>query len=307
MNRKRILIDTDIGDDIDDAFAMLFAMCEGVDIVGVTTVFRNTTERARMAKKLMSLYGGRYADVPVYFGYGDSTAHTCQYTPDLEDDAYTPNGNCPEDAIDFIIECCEKYRDDLTIVAIGPFTNIARVEEKSPEALAHVGEIVIMGGAYFRQYADWNVWCDPQAAKTMFESLCGIRCLGADVTHLLRLSKEDDAKILSYGGENDAVSYVKELYRLWKIENRGNIGMLHDPLALLCAIDPSFCDYKIAPVAVVTEGFARGLTVNLNEYGKVPLNAVYKTFDLDKKQDLAFSVNRDAVITRFMRCFEDNT
>lgn len=304
MNHKKILIDTDIGDDIDDAFAMLFAMCEGVDIVGVTTVFQNTLERARMAKKLLSLYGERYADVPVYFGYGNSTAHTCQYTPDLENDAYAPNGNCPEDAIDFIIECCEKYRDDLIIIAIGPFTNIARAARKSPDALSRVGEVVIMGGAYFRQYADWNVWCDPQAAKTMFESLCGIRCLGADVTHLLRLSGEDDAKILTYGGKNDAASYVKELYRLWKAESRGSLGVLHDPLALLCAIDPTYCRYKSAPVAVVTEGFARGMTVDLDEYGKALLNADYKAFDFGKKQDLACSVDRDAVIERFMRCFD---
>lgn len=305
MNRKKILLDTDIGDDIDDAFAMLFAMCEGVDIVGVTTVFQNTPERARMAKKLLSLYGGSYADVPVYFGYGDSTAHTCQYTPDLEDAAYAPNGSCPEDAVDFIIECSEKYRNDLTIVAIGPFTNIARAVQKSPYALSHVGEVVIMGGAYFRQYADWNVWCDPQSAKIMFESLCGIRCLGADVTHLLRLSKEDDAKILTYDGKNAAVNYVKELYRLWKAGNRGSLGILHDPLALLCAIDPTYCSYKSAPVAVVTEGFARGMTIDLDEYGKAPLGDAYRSFDFGKKQDLAYSVNRDAVIERFMRCFEE--
>lgn len=304
MNRKKILIDTDIGDDIDDAFAMLFAMCEGVDIVGITTVFQNTPERARMAKKLLSLYGGRYADVPVCFGYGNSAEHTCQYTPDLEDVAYAPNGNCPEDAVDLIIECCEKYRNELTVVAIGPFTNIAMAAQKSPEALSHVGEIVIMGGAYFKQYADWNVWCDPHAAKAMFETIGGIRCLGADVTHLLRLSAEDDAKILNYSGKDPAASYVKELYRLWKAESRGSLGVLHDPLALLCAIDPTYCHYKSAPVAVVTEGLARGMTVDIDEYGKAHLNADYKSFDFGKKQELACSVDRDAVIERFMRCFD---
>ncbi len=86
----KYIIDTDIGDDIDDSFAMLLAMELGFDIIGVTTVFRNTAQRARIAKKIMKLYGGAYENVPVYAGHGDPIgepkyphSRLFQYTPDL--------------------------------------------------------------------------------------------------------------------------------------------------------------------------------------------------------------------------------
>lgn len=310
MDRRKILIDTDIGDDIDDAFALLLAMDMELDIVGVTTVFKNTVERARMAKKLLGLRGGAYADVPVYAGIGkpihgevDLNEHTCQYSPDLEEDVYAPTDTDPDAAIDFILDSCRKYGEDLTIVALGPFTNIASAIKKDPDALS-AANIVIMGGAYFRQYVDWNVWCDPYAAKVMFESTRGIRCLGADVTHKLRLTPTEDAAIVGYDGEDAAATYVSQLYKYWKGGREWLLGMLHDPLTVLCAVDPAYCEYKSAPVAVVTDGFARGMTVNIPEYGKAGMSAEYVGFDFDRKHTLASSVDRDAVIGRFMKCFK---
>lgn len=310
MAKQKILIDTDIGDDIDDAFALLLAANMKLDIVGVTTVFKNTVERARMAKKLLKLCGAPYADTPVYAGIGkplcgevDLDERTCQYSPDLEDEIYTPDNTDPEAAIDFILDCCRKYGDELTIVAIGPFTNIAAAIKKDAQAISRAN-IVIMGGAYFRQYADWNVWCDPHAAKLMFESTRGIRCLGADVTHKLRLTPTEDAAIVNYRGDNAAAGYVSQLYKYWKGGREWLLGMLHDPLTVLCAVDPTYCEYKSAPVAVVTEGVARGMTVNIPEYGKARMNGNFADFDFAREHSLAHSVDRDAVIARFMRCFE---
>lgn len=143
MNEKlKVLIDMDIGDDIDDAFALLFAMDMNIEIVGITTVFRNTIERARITKKLLSLYGNGYERVPVYAGYGkplsgdaDEISHLCQWTDDLYDGIYAPDSESPEAATDFIIECCEKYGEELTVIAIGPFTNIAKVIEKDRKSV----------------------------------------------------------------------------------------------------------------------------------------------------------------------------
>ena len=67
----KYIIDTDIGDDIDDAFALLLAMEMRLDIIGITTVFKNTPERAKIAKKLTSLYKNGYENVPIYAGYGN--------------------------------------------------------------------------------------------------------------------------------------------------------------------------------------------------------------------------------------------
>ena len=117
-----------------------------------------------------------YESTPVYSGYGSpikseisQNEHLCQYTSELDDEKYEPSSKNPSDAIDFIIDSCKKYRDELIIIALGPFTNIAKAIERDKDALMLAGKIVIMGGAYFKQYADWNVMCDVEAAKIMLD------------------------------------------------------------------------------------------------------------------------------------------
>lgn len=310
MNKKiKVIIDTDIGDDIDDAFALLFAMKLDFEIIGITTVFQNTVQRARMAKKLLKLYGKGYESVPVFAGYGTPLAKNeedyptlCQYTTDIESSEYLPASTDKDDAISFIIDSCRKYKEELTVIAIGPFTNIAKVIERDSEALNLVKEVVIMGGAFYKQYSDWNVICDVEAAKIMFDNVNNIKCLGADVTHKLRISNEDDASILN--SQKSAVQkYVSEIYKKWK-ERTSSIGILHDPLAIFYAKDHSICECESAPVAVITDGFARGFTLNVSAYSKAAYNKAYSDFDFTKKHTLAKEVNRERIISEFMKCFE---
>ena len=102
----RLLIDTDIGDDIDDALALALAMDEGADIVGLTTVFGDTVKRARMAKKLLSL--GGYGGVPIFCGYSgsmmtDGIRPPDLYTSELDGDEFAPDSEKPEEAVSFIV------------------------------------------------------------------------------------------------------------------------------------------------------------------------------------------------------------
>lgn len=151
-------------------------MREDFEIIGVTTVFRSTIQRARMTKKLLRLYGCGYEKTPVFAGYGTPFMEKPQeygcvphYIPDAE--IYQPDSVRPEDAMDFIIQSCRRYGKELTVAAIEPFTNMARVIEKDPEALNLCKNVCIMGGAFFKQYADWNVMCDVEAADRMFRNL----------------------------------------------------------------------------------------------------------------------------------------
>ena len=312
MKKKyKVIIDMDIGDDIDDAFALLLAMKMKLDIIGITTVFRNTSERARIAKKLLKLYGNGYESVPVFAGYGkpyvnvaDISSHLCQYTPDIEKNEYAPDSENADDAINFIIESCNEYKEDLRIIAIGPFTNIAKVIEKDGSALENINGLYIMAGAFFKHYVDWNVHCDPEAAKIMFDSLNGIKCYGADVTHQLTISASDDKCILGYNKDNPAVKYVSELYALWKGGDEDKLAKLHDPLVIACTENPELCGMVTSPVAVITEGLARGLTLNVEGYKKYSSNPAYKDFDLSKRQRIAQTVDRKKVIELFMKCFK---
>lgn len=275
--KYKLLMDMDIGDDIDDAIALYAAMERGFDLIGVTTVFRNTADRAKMVKKLFTLYGHGYENTPVYAGYGVPTAekpknygHVIHYTPDVE--TYIPDSVNPDDAADFIINACRTYREELCVIAIGPFTNLARVIEKDPGALNLCGKVCIMGGAYYKQYADWNVMCDVEAADLMFRNLDNLECIGADVTHLCEAESALYDALVNYTGDDPARRYLTEMCGLWRKDRPGAKLLLHDPLVVYYAEDPSLCGTESITAAVLTDGFARGMTVNVNAYGKKWMN-----------------------------------
>ena len=177
MIRRRILIDTDIGDDIDDAFAIaLAASLPELELVGVTTVFRNTAQRAQLAHRLLSSLGRE--DIPVRAGErlperepihvferdpagAPEDADLCQWEPAY---AQLP---AEDGAVDFLIRMAEEYGESLTLVPIGAMTNLARAIERNPEAMKRVGAIVTMGGMFSAEDPEWNILCDPEAAHTV--------------------------------------------------------------------------------------------------------------------------------------------
>ena len=310
--RRKILIDTDIGDDIDDAFALYYAMRLGFDIVGMTTVYGNTEERARMTKKLLRRFENGYENVPVYAGYdrygGDGDGeypHLCQYTPDLEGSEYAPNGKTPADAVEFILDCCRKYGKELTVVAIGPFGNIAKAIERDREAINGIDRVVIMGGAYFKQYTDWNVMCDVSAADVMFKDLRNLECLGADVTHLLEMTKEERETVLYAQNHCAGAEEVRALHDLWHKAKPTNRLVMHDALVIHYLADPDVCGMEDICIHLFTEGYAKGLTLNVDAYRHTFLNDAYRDFDFTRKTRVARTVDRERFMSAFVKSFEE--
>ena len=279
--KTKLLIDTDIGDNLDDAFAIFAAMALDFEIVGITTVFRNTVDRARMTKKLLKSFGKDYGSVPVYAGFsgngaGENSEYLSCFEADLAMEAYAPENTDPEAAADFIIDCCHRYGKDLTVVALGPFCNIAKVIEKDPNALSCAKKVVIMGGAYFMQYADWNVMCDVPAADLMFRTLSNLECIGADATHRLADPGYLEKVLRADNCPNAALRYLSELYRQWRQQHDQEALVLHDVLVIYYLYDPSICSMQPILTAVITEGLAKGLTLNISSYGKTYLNSIYQ-------------------------------
>ena len=286
--RKKVIIDTDIGDDLDDAVALFCAMAEGMDILGITTVFRNTQVRANMAKQLLKDFGHGYENVPVYAGfssYAEEVTENREHMGLFSSDETCHSSN-PQEAIDFIIDACHRYGKDLTVIAIGPFCNIAKVIAQDPIALNLANKVVIMGGAYFKQYADWNVMCDVPAADMMFRNLKNLECIGADVTHQLTT---DTAVIDAL--ETGSKGYLSQLYQLWHKNYPTQKLVLHDVLAVYYALDASICTTQPIHVAVLTDGFAKGLTLNVDSYSKVSLNRQYENFDFSHTVQAASNVD----------------
>ena len=210
---KKYIIDTDIGDDIDDAFALDLALKLDLDLVCVTTVFRNVRERAAIAKKMLRLYGKK---LPVYAGYGatldgrDENFRICQWTPDLEWEEYAPDNSSPEEAVDAILSAARVYKKEFWLLALGPLTNVASAILKDREAMRGIGGIVMMGGDFVNHYAEWNIRCDVAAADAVFSSGVNIVAFGHEITSQTRLTPAQQRYVFSM--KQDAYhAYLAEL------------------------------------------------------------------------------------------------
>lgn len=271
MEKYKIILDTDIGDDIDDALALALALeMPEIELLGVTTVFLDTQKRARIAKKMLHLWG---KEVPVYAGIrrGERTnpkvdAVPCQYTYDLEGGAYEALNDVSGDdgaaAVDFLVESAAKYGKELTVVAIGPLSNVAAAIRKAPEVMKGIDRIVLMGGCFYGDRAEWNILCDPLGAEIVFRSEVKIVCVGLDVTEQTQLSDRQQERIQS-GGYDEKRDYLSSLVRLHK-KSVGHNAFLHDPLTVYYMVHPDIMTLEDIRVRVETEKEdEKGRTINV--------------------------------------------
>ena len=266
---QKIILDTDIGDDIDDALALAFAIMSGqVDILGVTTVFRNAEQRAELACCLLETLGR--TDIPVYAGIGKTLL---QSVPDWEQVAASHRPRQmevlkkqqpsiqpqPGNAVDFIIDTVMQGDGDITLVPVGPFTNIAAAFTVEPR-LSQKTRIVMMGGATDRVRPEWNALCDPEATRIVFGTGVPITMVGLDVTTKCVMSYE---QVKAIGAVDRPINQIcSELIHLWGGANPEPRPTLHDPLAVATLIDPTFCERREMRIEVETQAdHLRGATV----------------------------------------------
>lgn len=265
---KKILIDTDIGGDVDDALAIAMALnTKDIEIVGITNVYLANAWRAGVTRQLLKTYGRE--DIPIctgaekpLIGWWDESR-----IPNSSPDYGEYNGKSLPHASDYIIHMVETI-PDLTVMAIGPLTNLGLALAKAPH-IAEKMHIIMMGGQVNKAHPEWNIVCDPEAARIVFESGADITMVGLDVTNRCQFTREEVDIIKNTGNpRTDCLGQMMEIF----IERFGYLPILHDPLAMSLLIWDDLVTLEKKQILIETAGnYTRGLTVDCDWGQGVPV------------------------------------
>ncbi|MEM7497212.1 MAG: nucleoside hydrolase [Pseudomonadota bacterium] len=271
---RPVIIDTDPG--IDDAMAILGAFADpALEIRGLTTVFGNVP-LATATRNTLQLVELAARSVPVAAGAALPLRRPPAPHPEIVHGTDGFGGvQLPEPAIApdtrtapvFLAEETRAARaahSPLTIVALGPLTNLALALEASPAIVEDVAGVIVMGGAVrhpgnVTDEAEANFWQDPHAAALVLAAPWPVTLIGLDVTECARLYPEDLAA-LPPGRCTAFLARAARHYAAFHLDTRGFHGCyLHDPTAAAAAADPALLETRRLPLAVTLEGAAEGM------------------------------------------------
>src|SRR6476646_9512052 len=149
--QEKIIIDTDIGDDVDDAFAVVLALrSPELQILGISTVFGDTQVRVKLLDRLLGEAGRQ--DIPVVKGTPTDAKTSLSQRPYAEGGHFSRSTH--PDAVPFILDQIHKYPDQISLVCIGPLVNVGALIDKDPATFRKLKRVVLMGGSIERGYGD---------------------------------------------------------------------------------------------------------------------------------------------------------
>lgn len=278
MFPRKIIIDTDPGQD--DAVAILLALAspEEIEVLGITAVAGNvplplTQRNARIVCEL----AGRQ-DVAVYAGCDAPLTRKLVTAEHVHgktglDGPQLPEPTMPlqeQHAVEFIIDTLRSHpKGSVTLCPLGPLTNIATAFQRAPDVVENVAEIVLMGGAYFEvgnitPAAEFNIYVDPQAADIVFQSGVRIVVMPLDVTHKALVTGARVQAFRTMGTEvGRMVAEWTDFFERFDKEKYGSEGApLHDPCVIAYLIQPGLFQGRHVNVTVETGSeLTLGMTV----------------------------------------------
>ncbi|MFM2622706.1 nucleoside hydrolase [Vibrio owensii] len=315
---KKIILDTDPG--IDDAMAILFAEAHpDIDLMAITTVYGNATidNATQNALYLKQKFGmkalvAKGADKPLVkapvgatvvvhgeAGFGDVKAPSALDVSAIDTPAYQ-----------FIIDSVRAEPGEITLVAVGPLTNLALALEADPEIVNLVKEVVVMGGAFGENdhrgnvtpFAEANIHDDPHAADKVFTASWPVVIIGLDVTEESFFTGQYLDQLREDAGEvGQFIWDVSRYYLKFYSEKVGMDGChVHDPSAIAYVIDPELFTLRSGAVRVVTDGPAEGMTIQKTDQRKY-MHDEWSAFSAQNvgigvKSDTLLSFYRESII-----------
>jgi len=311
--KKKIILDTDPG--IDDAMAILFAEAHPeIELIGITTVYGNATidNGTQNALYLKQKFGmnalvAKGTDKPLVrdpvgatvivhgeTGFGDVKAPSALDVSEIEKPAYQ-----------FIIDSVRAEPGEITLVAVGPLTNLALALEAAPDIVELVNEVVIMGGAFGENdhrgnvtpFAEANIHDDPHAADKVFTASWPVTVIGLDVTEESFFTAQYLDELRDDAGEvGQFIWDVSRYYLKFYSEKVGMEGChVHDPSAIAYAIQPSLFECRSGAIRVVTDGPAEGMTIQKSDQRSY-MNDEWSSFPAQK---VGIKVNDKALLSLY--------
>jgi purine nucleosidase len=263
--KQIVLIDTDIGNDIDDALALALALrSPELDVRAVTTVFGNTYQRARLAAHLLTTFG--HEDIPVAAGV------QIPIQP-RQRPSGVPQAAILDDHVEYpalstlsgpelIIQTAQAHQGQLTLLCLGPLTNVAKALNREPNLFMAIRRIVMMGGTSSWPWPEWNIRSDARAAQIVLGAGIPVTMLGWNVTLRCQLQAKHIEHLRTNGSAQTQL--LSQLLAIWQRHRprwQPGLPYLHDPLVVAALCAPELLKFEEMTARVLAHGPFKGFMV----------------------------------------------
>jgi len=256
---EKVIIDTDIGDDIDDAFAVALALrSPELQVLGITTTFGDTETRAKLLDRFLAEVGR--PDIPVAAGAPSPPKSNFTQRRYAQNNHYAKSSH--PDAVAFLLDQIRRNPGQITLIAIGPLMNVGASIDKDPATFRKLKRVVMMGGSIKRGYGDlgfgppappqpeWNILNDVPSAQKLFASGAPLFVMPLDATQL----KLDEVKRMFLFSQSTPITdALTLLYHQWGQET----PTLFDPMTIAFLVNSTLCPVQPMHIRVDEKGFTR--------------------------------------------------
>lgn len=248
----KVLLDTDIGSDIDDAICLAYLLAQpACDLLGITTVTGEGLQRAMMASALCHMAG---QEVPIYIG-AETPLLVPQQQPQAPQAAALAEANWPHardfprgEAVEFMRRTIRSHPGEVVLLTIGPLTNVALLFATDPEIPALLKGLVLMGGSFgggINEGREWNLIVDPHASAMVYRARPPYhRSVGLDVTTQVTMAADEVRQRFRQGLLRPVLDFAEIWFR-----QRTKITF-HDPLAAAVLFDEALCQFERGQVTI---------------------------------------------------------